>query len=246
LEGGRKWCDVVGVGGIINKRAGGYMRLRDVVGVVGLGLWASGVVAGEPAGGVAPVRSNGVNSVSASVADAQKSRTAGVFERRLEHVKKQIADRQVGTDKLSQMLADKKHEDLRPLLEKQVEFGRKQLALLQELQAALEKQDQVQVDKVFLQLQEVSTTWGAFGEVEARLEADRARARRLMGDNPGADVKAAWEAYNTASEDMLAALRKKQALEKEMRDLDAKQREAMQKLRLEVQSAVKKDKAGAK
>jgi hypothetical protein len=180
------------------------------------------------------------------VADAQKSRTAGVFERRLEHVKKQIADRQVGTDKLSQMLADKKHEDLRPLLEKQVEFGRKQLALLQELQAALEKQDQVQVDKVFLQLQEVSTTWGAFGEVEARLEADRARARRLMGDNPGADVKAAWEAYNTASEDMLAALRKKQALEKEMRDLDAKQREAMQKLRLEVQSAVKKDKAGAK
>jgi hypothetical protein len=67
-----------------------------------------------------------------------------------------------------------------------------------------------------------------------------------MGDNPGADVKAAWEAYNTASEDMLAALRKKQALEKEMRDLDAKQREAMQKLRLEVQSAVKKDKAGAK
>ena len=225
------------------QRKGGRMRVSCVAGMVVVGLWVPGVMGGEPAGSLAPAKSNVATAVVApavSGTEAQNSRKAGVFQQRLEHVKKQIADRQVATEKLSQMLADKKSEGTRPLLEKQVEFGRNQLVLLQELQAALEKQDQVQVDKVFVQLQEVSTAWSVFGELEARMEIERARARKLMEENPGVDVKAAGEAYTAASDEMLAALRRKQALEKEMRGLDAKQREAMQKLRLEVQSALRR------
>lgn len=219
------------------------MRVICVSGMIVIGMWAPCVMGGEPAANLGPVKSNTSTSVVAQVLsrpEVQPPGAAGVFQRRLEHVKKQIADRQVATEKLSQMLADRKNEGMRPLLEKQVEFGTKQLALLRDLQVALEKQDQGQVDRVFGQLQDVSTAWSVYGEVEARMEVERARAKKLMEEHPGAEVKSAWDAYTAASDEMLAALRRKQALEKEMRDLDAKQREAMQKLRLEVQSSLKK------
>lgn len=230
------------------------MKVGCVAGLIVLGMGVLHVQGGEPALSIAPTPLNTAPGVvvpavvapPVSGTEMKTSPAAGIFQRRLEHVKKQISDRQLATEKLSQMLADKRNEDARPLLERQVEFGRKQLGLLQELQAALEKQDQVQVDKVFMRLQEVSTAWSAFGEVEARLEADRARAKKLVEENAGAEVKAAWDAYSAASAAMLEALERKQALEKDIRDLDAKQREALQKLRLEAQAASKKSKDGTR
>ena len=181
-------------------------------------------------------------AVAAPAPDTKAEREAFAQQNRLEQVKKQIAERQAQVEKMTKALAETKDEEMKPMLEKQIEMGRKHVALLQEAQTAMGAQNREQMEKIQTQIRDLNDAWNGTGEATARMEMERARAKKIMGENPGPDLKAAWDTYNTACEATLAAVLKKAALEKEIRELKMKQSEAQEKFRQQVKAAQQKDK----
>ena len=120
------------------------------------------------------------------------------------------------------------------------------MALLQELQVAIEGQNNEQFEKISSQIQELNSSWNGLGEATMRLNAERAKVKKSVGDNLTPELKAALDAYNTASDRILKVLEEKQALEKEFREVTVKQREALESLHKEIMSAKHKDKPAVK
>lgn len=178
----------------------------------------------------------------AEKAEMRKKRDAEEMKKRLEDVKKQVAERESSMEKMTKMMAEKKDEDMKPYLEKQIDFNKKQIDLLKQLQTALEGQNREQAEKIHAQIKDLSSAWNGVGEQTARMDAERAKMKKLMGDNPTPEMKAALDAYNASSDAILKAVEKRQALEKEIKELYMKQREAMEKLYKESQAAKHKDK----
>ena len=162
--------------------------------------------------------------------EAQKKHEAEERQKRLDQVKKQIVDRQADIENTSKMIADKRNEDMLPFFEKQLEFSKAQLSLYQEMQMALEGQSKERIEKVYAQIRDLNVSWKGMGEMLARMDAERARAKKMAGENPAPEIKAALDDFNAACDGIQKDLEKKQALEKDLMDLNAKQREAMEKL----------------
>lgn len=181
-------------------------------------------------------------------AEAHKKHAAEEMQKRVVEVKKQIADKEAAIEKMTKMMADQKDEDMRPYLEKQMDYHKKSLDLLKQLQAALEGQNREQAEKIYAEVRDLNMAWGGVGEATARIGAERAKAKRVVGDNPSPEAKAALDAFNAACDGWLKAMEKRQSLEKELKatekeskDLYLKQREAMEKLHKEAQAAKHKE-----
>ena len=216
------------------KRGSGWFRVLVGACVIGAVCVARAEKAVEPA---KPAEDKTVK------AEAQKKQLA---ETQLNQVKKQIADRQKALQEATAKLAaGGKSEAMRPYFEKQIEFFKKSLDLLQQLQTALEAQNADQAAALRTQIQALATEW-EIGEPTARMDAERAHFKTLLGDNPGVELKAAWDSYNAACDEILKKLAQKQALEKDLKDLRAKQGEAVQQFQKAAQLAKQKEKQQAK
>lgn len=171
--------------------------------------------------------------------EVQKKHEADEQQKRMEQVKKQITERQATIEKISQMLTINKDEDMKPLLDKQLEFNKKLLGLLQDMQMALEGQNKERMESLYAQIRELNSAWNGMGEAAARMDVERAKMKKLMGPNPTPEMTAAMDEYNAACDGVLKVWEKKQALEKEFRDMTAKQHEAAEKIHKASRSAVK-------
>lgn len=163
----------------------------------------------------------------AEKADQKKKCEADLTQRHLEKVRKEIEECQKAIQALKEKMTD---PDLAAFKQKKLDFLNKQVDLLNKVAAALESQNVAQAKTLEEQRQEESWAWNGYGEMAARLEAERVKWGAKMKDLSTPEIQAAWSELNQASDQLLMKLKEKQTLEKDLKTLKARQQELFSRL----------------
>lgn len=199
--------------------------------LIGLGL---GTAATLSAGGAAESAAQNTDTKRAWKEKAEYGKKDDSRNWEAEHRKKRIQQVQQEIKEYEKRIADyeakKTGGEEDALIRKKLELFTQQIIALKQVQVALENGDFTKAKALEEQRYDASTDW-ACEEFTANRDAEKAKLSALLADNPSLETKAAYGEWDLLSQQVLAKMRQKTELEKEVRRLKSQLEDARAKIR---------------